>query len=34
MGEIFVDNTDLLTILPNVYNPVTVLTAAQENLDK
>jgi hypothetical protein len=34
MGEIFGDDTDLLTILLNTFNAATVLTAAQASLDK
>jgi hypothetical protein len=34
MGEIYVDDTDLLTILSDVFDSDAVLLAAQKNLDK
>jgi hypothetical protein len=34
MGEIYVDNTDLLTILPDVFDSDAGLLATQKNLDK
>jgi hypothetical protein len=34
MGEIYVDDTDLLTILPKVFDSGAILLAAQKNLDK
>jgi hypothetical protein len=34
MGEIYVDDTDLLTILPDVFDSDAVLLAAQNNLNK
>ena len=34
MGEIYVDNTDLLTILPDVFDSDALLLAAQNNLNK
>jgi hypothetical protein len=34
MGEIYVDNTDLLTILQDVFDSDEVLQTAQKNLDK
>ncbi len=34
MGEIYVDNTDLLTILQDIFNSDKVLQMAQKNLDK
>jgi hypothetical protein len=33
MGEIHMDNTDLLTIILEVFDAITVLTTAQENLE-
>ncbi len=34
MGEIYVDDTNLLTILPEVFDSDAVLLAAQNNLEK
>jgi hypothetical protein len=34
IGEIYVDDTDLLTILLNVFDSDAVLLASQNNLDK
>jgi hypothetical protein len=34
MGEIYVDNTNLLTILPEVFDSDGILLAAQNNLEK
>ncbi len=34
LGEIFVDNTDLFTMLPDIVNTAEALPIAQENLDK
>jgi hypothetical protein len=34
MGEFYVNNTDLLTILPKVFDSDTILLTAQNNLEK
>jgi hypothetical protein len=34
LGEIFVDDTDLFTMLPDIFNTAEVLPIAQANLDK
>jgi hypothetical protein len=34
MGEIYVDNTNLLTILPEVFDSDAILLTAQNNLEK
>ncbi len=34
LGEIFVDNTDLLTMLPEIFNTAELLPIAQASLDK
>jgi hypothetical protein len=34
LGEIFVDDTDLFTMLPDIFNTAKLLPTAQANLDK
>jgi hypothetical protein len=34
LGEIFVDNTDLFTMLPDIFNTLELLPIAKANLDK